>query len=195
MERETLKTMRLEVLRLVRIQSILFLGMLAGAVHLTGCSGTTTVIATPQIFPVGGTYAYIPTLTMQDTTSGASIYYTTDGSTPTAASTLYTATTPVTVTQNETINVIAIAGSSTSAVASAAYTINLPPAPTPVLSEAPGAYIGTQTVTATDTAVGATMYYTTNGTTPTSSSTPYTGPISITSSETLLVVAISQGYG
>jgi hypothetical protein len=196
MEREALKAMQSRVLQLVRFQLALPIGMLASALLLAGCSGgSSNKTATPEVFPAGGTYAYIPTLTIQDATSGASIYYTTDGSTPSAASTLYSTTTPVEVSQSETVKVIAIAGSSPSAVASASYTINLPPAPTPVLSPAVGPYIGVQTVTATDTAVGATMYYTTDGTTPTSSSTPYTGPISVTNSETLQVVAISQSYG
>ena len=188
--------MQSRVFRLVQIQPALFIVMLAIALMLTGCSGSTaTRTATPLILPVAGTYAYIPTLSITDATAGASIYYTTDGSTPTASSTLYSTATPVTVPKSGTVNVIAIAGTSTSAVASASYTINLPPAPTPVLSEAPGVYLGQQTVTATDTAAGATMYYTTDGTTPTTSSTPYTGPINILTSETLQVVAIAQSYG
>jgi len=187
--------MQSRVSKLVQIQPALLIGMVI-ALMLTGCSGSTTnKTATPVILPAAGTYAYIPTLTISDATPGASIYYTTNGSTPTASSTLYSPSTPLTVPQSETVNVIAIAGSNTSAVASASYTINLPPAPTPVLSPVPGPYIGVQSVTATDTAIGATMYYTTNGTTPTSSSTPYTGPISVTNSETLQVVAISQSYG
>jgi hypothetical protein len=59
-----------------------------------------------------------------DTTAGATIYYTTNGTTPTTGSTVYSG--PVTVGSSETLEAIAVAsGYSQSATASAAYTINL----------------------------------------------------------------------
>jgi hypothetical protein len=60
----------------------------------------------------------------------------------------------------------------------------------PVLSLPSGAYTTTQTVSITDGSPEATIYYTTDGTMPTASSTPYTGPISITATERLTAVAI-----
>jgi hypothetical protein len=47
-------------------------------------------------------------------------------------------------------------------------------------------------VSITDSAPG-TIYYTTNGTPPTASSTPYKGPISVTSTETLEAISIAAG--
>jgi hypothetical protein len=72
-----------------------------------------------------GTYSAAQIVTISDATAGASIYYTTDGTTPTASSTLYSGA--ITVAQTETLKAIAVAsGFSNSAVASAAYTINVP---------------------------------------------------------------------
>src|SRR4029077_7492527 len=68
-------------------------------------------------------------VTLSDTTSGASIYYTTNGNTPTTSSTLYN-NVAIPVTSSETIKAIAVAtGFTQSAVGSAAYVISAPPPP------------------------------------------------------------------
>jgi hypothetical protein len=80
------------------------------------------IAATPTISVAGGTYSSAQFVTLSDTTSGNIIHYTTDGSTPTSASPIYSGT--ITVSSSETINAIAQAGGyATSAAASAAYTI------------------------------------------------------------------------
>ena len=82
-------------------------------------------VAAPTFSPEGGTYTEVQTVTITCTTAGATIYYTTDGTNPTNGSTLYSA--PITV--NETMTLKAIAYNSegqASAVATAAYTIQLP---------------------------------------------------------------------
>lgn len=87
--------------------------------------------ATPAITPGTGTYTSNQSVTISDSTSGAAIYYTTDGSIPTATSTQYTGT--IAVSSDETINAIAAGGGyGNSAVASATYTF------TPGFTAGPG---------------------------------------------------------
>jgi hypothetical protein len=65
---------------------------------------------------------------------------------------------------------------------------------TPTFSIAPGQYTSTQSVSLSGPA-GATIYYTTNGMPPTTTSTRYTGtPISVSSSELIQAVAVETGY-
>ena len=86
----------------------------------------TPAAATPAISPAGGSFTAAQTVTLSDTSAGAAIYYTLDGSTPTTGSTLYTA--PFTLSNSATVQAIAVAtGLTNSAVASAAFTITLSP--------------------------------------------------------------------
>lgn len=78
----------------------------------------------PTFTPAAGTYTEVKSVTITCTTEGATIYYTTDGTTPTSSSTQYTAA--ISVGETMTIKAIAIKNSLESAVATAAYTINLP---------------------------------------------------------------------
>ncbi len=69
-----------------------------------------------------------------------------------------------------------------------------PPAATPTFSVPAGTYTSAQSVTISDATAGATFYYTTDGTTPTTSSTKFTGAITVSSSETLKAIATASGY-
>ncbi len=144
----------------------------------------TAAAATPVFTPPGGTYSNTQPVTITDATRGAAIYYTVNATTPTTASTVYSG--PISVTANETIKAIAVApGYGQSAVATATYTLTQPIAATP---------IPTQTVSIADATAGATVYYTTNGTAPTTTSTKYTGPITFTTSAVLKFIAVAPGY-
>ena len=156
---------------------------------------TTAVTPTPTITPAGGTITSSTTVEIADSASSANIYYTTDGSTPGTASTKYTA--PISVKSSETVKALAVAsGDSASSVAAATYTMSSGDSgsttATPSFSPAAGTYSSTQSVTISDSTSGATIYYTTNGSTPTTSSTKYTGPISVGSTETLKAIAVDS---
>ncbi len=161
-----------------------------GTWTLSSASGQTT--ATPTFSLATGTYLGAQILTISDATSGATIYYTTNGSTPTTSSTQYSG--PLAITSTQTIKAIAKAGTAgVSGVGSVTLTIESQVA-TPSFSPVGGTYASAQTVTITSATSGATIYYTTNGTAPTTSSTQYTGPISVTSSKTLEAIATASGY-
>jgi Domain of unknown function (DUF1929)/Chitobiase/beta-hexosaminidase C-terminal domain/PKD domain len=155
----------------------------------TGGGGT---VATPTFSPAAGTYGSAQTVTISDATSGSSIYYTTNGSTPTTGSTLYTA--PITVSATETVKAIAAeTGFTNSSVATATYTIQSPAA-TPTFSPGAGSYSSAQTVSILDATSGASIYYTTNGSTPTTGSTLYTAPITVSATETVKAIAAATGF-
>ncbi len=86
----------------------------------TGGSPTITVEA-PTFSPEAGTYGSPQTVTMTTATSGATIYYTTDGTAPSSNSTPYTE--PITVTTTTTFSAIAILNGTSSAVVTATFTI------------------------------------------------------------------------
>jgi glucosylceramidase len=168
----------------------------------SGNSGGTTTspqqqAATPTFSPTAGTYTSAQTVSLSDTTTGASIYYTTNGSTPTTASILYSASAPIAVSSTTTISAIAVAtGCTNSDVATGTYTVNLPAAATPSFSPAPGSYASAQTVRLSDTTTGASIYYTTDGSTPTTASTLYaaSAPIAVSSTTTIKAIAVATGY-
>jgi Chitobiase/beta-hexosaminidase C-terminal domain len=65
---------------------------------------------------------------------------------------------------------------------------------TPVFSPAAGTYTTAQTVTLSAATAGATIYYTADGSVPTTSSTQYTGAIPVKGSEVIAAVAVASGY-
>jgi hypothetical protein len=156
----------------------------------------TVYPAPPFISPGAGTYATAQSFSISDSTIGAVIYYTMDGSTPTTRSLAYqhpivTPSTPTTAT----IKAIAVLNNLSSSVTSLAYTI-CPNQPMPVLSPATGNYMGGVSVAISTSVSGGVIHYTTDGTLPSGSSPVYQGtPIKITSKATVrAMVAPANGY-
>ncbi len=86
-------------------------------------------------------------------------------------------------------------GYSNSAVASATYTISTAPAAAaPTMSLAAGTYTSTQTVTLADATPGAVIYYTTNGSTPTTASAVYSTALTVSATTTVKAIAAASGY-
>jgi hypothetical protein len=95
-----------------------------------------THAATPTASPIGGAVASGTNVMLSTATSGATIYYTTEGSTPTNSSTAYS--TPISVTNAMTIKAIAVkSGMTNSDIMSESYTMYVPGAPT-IVSAAAG---------------------------------------------------------
>ncbi|MFC5863728.1 chitobiase/beta-hexosaminidase C-terminal domain-containing protein [Acidicapsa dinghuensis] len=159
-----------------------------------GLSAGSPLTEAPMFSVPSGTYSAEQTVTITDTTADSSIYFTTDGSTPTTKSMVYSG--PIGVSSSETIAAIAIApGYSSSVIALATYTLpSTNPAATPEISPASGTYTAAQSVSISDVTSNASIYYTIDGTIPTTASTLYTGPISVNSSETIEAIAVASGY-
>jgi N-acetylneuraminic acid mutarotase len=156
-------------------------------------------VAAPTFSLPSGTYSGAQSITISDSTIGVNIFYTTDGTNPAGGSALLYGP-PVMVANSETIRAIAVANgygtssSGASSVASATYTINLPQAATPTFSLQSGTYSSVQTVTLNTTTPGGVIYYTADGTTPTTNSTGYVSPISVSTTQTIKAISIATGY-
>ena len=64
----------------------------------------------------------------------------------------------------------------------------------PILNPGGESFSGTVVVTITDSTPGASIYYTTDGSTPTTASTKYTGPITVSATQTINAIASAAGY-
>ena len=154
----------------------------------TGCadSEVATVffdqVATPTIQNNGSN-----AISITSATGGASIYYTTDGSTPTTASTPYTG--PLTENvSGVTIKAIAVKeGWINSAVGSGSVILKCAQ---PVFTRS-GDYI---TISCAFPSSGVTIYYTINGGDPTTSSSVYSSPIQVSLGDVIKAIATATGY-
>ena len=133
-------------------------------------------VPTTTAAPKGGLYDSTQTVSLTTDDPTAKIYYTLDGSSPSSLSQLYSK--PIIINQDVTLKFSAIDPSGNQEPAkSEIYTV------VPLKTSAyptGGAYSSDQFVSLASNTANATIYYTIDGTTPTKTSTKYTGPIHIT---------------
>jgi hypothetical protein len=173
-----------------------------GAFEFSGGAGT---VANPSASPVAGTYASTQTVTLSTATSGATICYTLDGTTPTATTpgtcshgTTYSGT--ISVAASETITALGtFSGDTNSSIVSFAYVI-APVVSAPTASPVAGTYSVAQTVTLSSSTSGAVICYTIDGTTPTATTagtcshgTTYSSTISVASTQTIKALGTKSG--
>lgn len=145
------------------------------------------------IIEVQNTTANSKTITMRSMSPDAKIYYTNGAGPATTTSTLYSG--PIMVDRNTYFNAIAVVdgyGASVPQEAKAEFKVE-----TPVASVEQGTYQNAISIALTCNTDGATIYYTTDGTTPTTRSMIYAGiPISFDSNglHSLNAIAVKSGW-
>jgi hypothetical protein len=160
-----------------------------------GLLNATPVAPAPLVTPASKTFTGTQAVTITDAIAGATIYYTTDGSMPTSNSPVYSSTNPPVVSSTETITAIASPnGYVQSPPSSETYTLATAAA-NPAFSLAPGTYTGARTLTITDSSPSPTIYYTFDGSTPTTSSAVYSNPlvVPVSASVTIQALAVAPG--
>jgi hypothetical protein len=134
------------------------------------------VLPPPTISPAPGTYNSVQVISFSTPPAGATIHFTTNGQSPTSLSSTYNGQ-KIQVGISGTVQAIMVATGYTQSPATvAAYKI-VPP--TPAITPNPGTYATAQKVTITTPVPNAAVYYTTDGSTPTTSSHLYSSALSV----------------
>lgn len=152
-------------------------------------------IESPVFSLQAGTYNEDIFVELSCITTDAIIYYTTDGSSPSSASYVYTLPIPITGHGTlMTINAMAAKeGMTDSESVSAGYSINYELASPPTFDPPGGTYNSDIEVVINCATEGATLYYTTNGDKPGITSMVYEDPIPLQANTTIKARAIKAG--
>lgn len=142
------------------------------------------VVANPAS---GTTFATTQSVSLTTPTAGAEIRYTTDGSTPSTGSTLYSSA--LTLDSTTQIRAIAVKDGIASTASTFTYLKSGETGPVTASPVDGTTFESGLTVTLTSTTPGATIYYTTDGSAPDDTSSEYSGPISIFATTTIRAFA------
>ena len=155
------------------------------------CSNCKTTVPKANVTSAVG----FKTVSLSHKDSNATIFYTLDGSAPSTSSTRYAE--PIKVSSTTKMRAIAVT-SQFSGSSILEYTIKVPPVAKPTVNVTSGVVSdsliasGTKLALVTSTS-GATLYYTTDGQEPTTSSKKYSEPLTITQDTTIKVIGVASG--
>jgi len=146
-----------------------------------------TALGEPAFSVGSGTYREEQQVSI--TASSGTVYYTTDGSTPTESSTAYS--TPVTVGRSMTLKAASFSNGTSSTVHSATYELKVK---TPTFDQNEGE-TNASAIHVTDATAGSVIHYTTDQSDPTASSAVLgTGGVSVGTELYLNVIATKEGW-
>ncbi len=162
--------------------------------YLQGATVTATYsfsASAPTFTPAAGPYLGPLLVTATTTTVGGTIHYTFNGGQPDASSPSVAGGETISIPVSGVLKgITTAAGLASSATTSASYELV---AADPVISPNGGSFNTPVQVTLTAGA-DATIYYTTDGSLPGTSSTPYTGPFTLNASATVKAKAFVSGW-
>lgn len=154
--------------------------------------GGNTKLKKPAISANNNPYTDPVTITITHKDPGVTIKYTTNGSDPTIASATYPGAFQLTGATAWTVKAIAVLGAEVSSITTLTVTRSV--VATPVMSPAGGTAYESASVTLTCATAGASMRYTTNGTTPSDSvGTVYSGAFTVAADATVKAIAYKTG--
>lgn len=146
-------------------------------------------VSSPLITPSTGKYGLDQIVSINNSTDYSAIYYTTDGSNPSSASSLYV--TPLTVSKPVTIKAVAYRyGWSYSETIQANFSFQ---PDSPNFYPAGGIYDSTFDMIISPLIVGSGIFFTDDDSTPDATKTQFTAPVPITSSKMVKTVAVKEG--
>jgi fibro-slime domain-containing protein len=149
------------------------------------------VLKNPTLTP-GGFFQGQTQVVATHPSAGVILYYTTDGTTPTSSSQVYTG--PITLSNTATVKIIAMKpGWRSSEVVEATY-VRMETVATPVADPKGRIFVEPIQVTLSVATPGATIRYTVNGLDPDSTSPVYTAPIAISATTTLKAKAFLKDW-
>ena len=166
-------------------------GMLSGCSDAVLSKVSAYVSDMPEFSLEEGDYTEVQEVTL---TGDGKIYYTLDDSEPTTESIEYTE--PILLEEGTTtIKTIAVNKKGIpSLTASRTYTIEIPIEDAPAVTPSTGQYSVPTQITI-QVPEGYTAYYTTDGTTPSAASTPYTGPVDMPEGSTIFSAVLINDAG